>query len=219
MKKLSPLKFLGFTIVMMVASFGCSAPQSKDAQAPSSSDRNERTPTIEDPTPTSGCVPSEANNHCQPTTGLSAVQKCWTTFLDSAEAKKCAAEGKVWNRLQEKCTNMKLNSSNCTESAVISAFQAASFTDPAAILETVKKNIRNNSNSDVTLDQCGEVSVSGKTVLIPFFISKKYDGGDDGFGTYQTFAGKVCSKTAIEECTDPLLDFPAASTPTTKPCQ
>jgi hypothetical protein len=216
MPKHFSINFVGFAALSMAAYVGCSAPQAKDAPAASGySKSNDKTPITVDTS--SGCIPSDANNHCQPTTSLGAVQKCWVSFLDTAEAKKCASDGKVWNRIQEKCTSMKLNSSNCTEAAVIAAFQAANFADPAKMLETAKSNIKGNSNSDVTLDQCGEVTISEKTVLIPIFISKKYEGGDDGYGTYRTFAGKVCGST-IPGCNDTLLQFTGSSTPATRPC-
>lgn len=218
MIKYLPIKFLGLAAVTMAAYFACAAPKDQGAATPPTSKTNDKPPISVDPS--ASCIPSAANNFCKPASELTGEEKCWAKVLGTEAATACAAKGKVFNRLTGKCmedAEMTLKTP-CSEADVTAAFAAAGYkaTGPDSIettIATIKENIKTALGVDAVLDQCGETKRdNGKTVLIPFFLGKKFSGDAGGLGQYKIHAGKVCNKETIPDCKKESLVFPEAPT-------
>ncbi len=199
--------------LLAVLNFGCSAPQSQDSAAT----KKERGPT-KPPITTSDCVPTAANNFCKPAAEQTGEEKCWAKILGTEAATKCNAAGKVFNRITGVCIESLKIKAPCTEADVVAAFTGANF-EASSIennMKQVKDKIKTKIGVDAALDQCAEATTSAalgsKTVLIPFFLGKKFSGGESGSAEYQIHAGKVCgSATDIPACADSNLTFPDKS--------
>ncbi len=199
-------------LVAAALHFSCSAPQSQDAGSGSKTDT--KRPTIVTDT-NSGCVPTAANNFCKPATEQTGTEKCWAKILGTEAATKCNAAGKVFNRITGVCIDSLKIKAPCTEAEVVTAFSAAKF-DATAIeneMKSAKAKIKTALGVDGILDQCAETTTSAalgsKTVLIPFFLGKKFSGGESGSAEYQIHASKVCGTGAdISACDDSKLSFP-----------
>jgi hypothetical protein len=215
MKSQNTFSMVSLILFAAALHFSCSAPQSQDAGSGSKTDT--KRPTIVTDT-NSGCVPTAANNFCKPATEQTGTEKCWAKILGTEAATKCNAAGKVFNRITGVCLDSFKIKAPCTEADVVAAFTAANFNTSSieSNIRQVKENIKTKIGVDAVLDQCAETTTSAalgsKTVLIPFFLGKKFSGGESGSAEYQIHAGKVCgSATDIPACADSNLTFPDKS--------
>lgn len=213
--------FLILTTMTLIGVASCSK-QADSPKAPSEPRNNAGGGNAISVEPPVGCVPSAANNNCAPVESMAMVEKCWTTILDNDVAKACSAAGKFYNRLTEKpCdgTTKLAIKVGCTMDDVYSVNASAGY--PQATIDAQIANLKTNfqtnlpGSSEPILDQCVQTTtVDGKTFLIPVFLTKKYTGGTDGFGSYEIRAGAVCdySKTnsKIPSCLDAELAFPSS---------
>ena len=127
-------------------------------------------------TVTPPCVPSAANNNCQQASSI--VDKCWAEIFDTATAKTCAAAGKMYNRVQDKCVESGITlKTPCSASDLPAADLAKVLADMNAL----------HPDSNPQLDQCGTYTVDSKTYNVYYFMGKKYTGGTDGRGSYEGY--------------------------------
>ncbi len=217
--------WMGIALLVLVQ--GCSnASDQNDKTRGERSSYNDRQMVVDS---MEGCNPTADNNYCRQTAQTggttqtpnpngpsnSVIESCWAKVLDTPSATACATQGKVFNRLTRRCVDLSVASleTPCSEAQVTAAFQAAGF-HPDSIatgMNNIKNAIKTAIGVDGVLDQCAKATTSsGKTVLIPLFFGKRYDGGPDGRGKYLIHGGKVCH-SSIPACNHESLTFPSGN--------
>ena len=189
-------------VVTMFALTACSAGGGDTAPKPGAANNASGSTSPVPPVTPEPCVPSAANNNCQPTASI--VDQCWAEMFDTAAAKACATAGKMYNRVLKKCVDAGVTlKTGCTAADVPATALAKALADMSAL----------HPDSNPQLDQCGTYTADSKTYNVYYFMGKKYTGAADGRGTYEGYFSKLCYKPGASDPVCPNADL-ALSTPT-----
>ena len=189
-------------VVTMFALTACSAGGGDTAPKPGPANNASGSTSPVPPVTPEPCVPSAANNNCQPTASI--VDQCWAEMFDTDAAKACSAAGKLFNRVLKKCVDAGVTlKAGCTTADVPATDLAKALADMST----------QHLNSNPQLDQCGTYTADSKTYNIFFLMGKKYTGAADGRGTYEGYFSKLCYKPGASDPVCPNADL-ALSTQT-----
>ena len=149
-------------VVTMFALTACSAGGGDTAPKPGpAKNASGSTTPVPPPVTPEPCVPSAANNNCQPTASI--VDQCWAEMFDTAAAKACATAGKMYNRVLKKCVDAGVTlKTGCTAADVPATDLAKALADMSAL----------HPDSNPQLDQCGTYTADSKTYNVYYFMGK-----------------------------------------------
>ncbi|MEI6397966.1 MAG: hypothetical protein WCO71_04260, partial [Pseudomonadota bacterium] len=163
-------------VVTMFALTACSAGGGDTAPKPGPANNASGSTSPVPPVTPEPCVPSAANNNCQPTASI--VDKCWAEMFDTAAAKVCATAGKMYNRVLDRCIDQGITlKTPCAETDIAAKDLAAAKTDM----------LSKHPDSNPQLDQCGTYAENSKTYNVFYLMGKKYSGSAEGHGTYEGY--------------------------------